>query len=95
MNAKEDHLNEDLAQLRKLREEGKSAVLSGKFADAIRVYTEGIQKTQGTEHKDHLQAFLSNRSMCFSRIESFDLALVDAKDAIAVDPTWIKAYHRW
>lgn len=86
---------EVLEQVLKLRDYGKEAVSGGRFADAVRIYSQALEKLEGTALVEQKQAVLSNRSMCFLRIESYDLALVDAREAVGIDPSWMKAHHRW
>lgn len=38
--------------------------------------------------------FYANRAMAMIKVESYGLAIIDANEAIKLDPSYIKSYYR-
>jgi serine/threonine-protein phosphatase 5 len=63
-------------------------ISESKFAAAATKYTEAIEL--------HPTAvFYSNRSLAMIKMESYGSAILDSNEALALDPSYIKAYYRW
>lgn len=54
----------------------------------MKVYTEAIK----INFNDAV--LFSNRSVCYDKLKFFEEAILDAQEAIRIDPTYIKAYNR-
>jgi tetratricopeptide (TPR) repeat protein len=65
----------------------KNYSVEAKFAQAATKYTEAIELSPTA-------VFYSNRAMAMLKLESYGSAISDANDAIALDPTYVKAYYR-
>lgn len=71
-----------------LKKEGNELLKKGNHHLALEKYKEAIKK-------DFTKSvFFSNRSICFNRLLQHEEAIFDAKEAIRLDPTYIKAYNR-
>lgn len=79
---------ETKAQADALKAEGNKAMAGKDFAYAIAKYTEAIE-LDGTN-----VVYLSNRAAAHSLALQHDKAVEDAEKAIALDPTFSKAYSR-
>ncbi|KAI9143471.1 Metallo-dependent phosphatase-like protein [Paraphysoderma sedebokerense] len=71
-----------------LKEEANKLFLSKKFEDAICKYDEAVAINPNNP------AYYSNRAFAYIKTEGFGFAVRDAEKAIALDPTFIKAYYR-
>ncbi|ORC93162.1 putative TPR-repeat-containing chaperone protein DNAJ [Trypanosoma theileri] len=80
--------SESTLQGSELREEGNKAFKNGDFDAAIDLYTKAI------EVNPQEVALFSNRSAAYIKKRSFSEAARDAEAAIAIDPTFAKAYFR-
>ena len=65
--------------------------LDSKFELALDAYSEAIFCNVPPKKK---AIYYSNRALVSIKTENYALALYDAKDAIKLDPTYIKAYYR-
>lgn len=72
----------------KLKEEGNTMLLAGKFLEAIRLYSEALEYTPTNA------VVLSNRAQAYIKVENYGLAIEDASVAIESDPDYAKAYYR-
>jgi len=79
---------EDKAQAEKLKQSGNALMSSKNFDQAIESYTKAIA-LDGTN-----PVYYSNRAAAYSSKGDHLSAVGDAENAIAVDPSFIKAYHR-
>jgi serine/threonine-protein phosphatase 5 len=66
---------------------GNELFKGSKYSQAIQAYTDGISILPTA-------VLYSNRSFCFLKTESFGLAIADAKSAIGLDSTYVKAHYR-
>ncbi|KAH9582237.1 DnaJ domain [Trypanosoma melophagium] len=80
--------SEGTLQGNELREEGNKAFKNGNFDAAIDLYTKAINA-----HPQEVALF-SNRSAAYIKKRAFEEAARDAEAAIALDPTFAKAYFR-
>eukprot|EP00758_Cryptobia_borreli_P012311 Tbor_TRINITY_DN5733_c4_g2::TRINITY_DN5733_c4_g2_i3::g.19892::m.19892/K04460/PPP5C; serine/threonine-protein phosphatase 5 len=70
-----------------LKSEGNEWIKLVKYQNAIDSYTEAL-----TYHRTAV--ILSNRALAYTKAELPGAALVDANEAIEIDPHYIKAYYR-
>lgn len=80
------YVNPELAE--KAREEGNNLFKDGKFAEAVKAYTEAIRRLP-TDARGY-----NNRAAAYTKLAALPEALKDAEEAIKVDPTFVKAYIR-
>ncbi|KKY24775.1 putative small glutamine-rich tetratricopeptide repeat-containing protein a [Phaeomoniella chlamydospora] len=76
-------------KLDKAKEAGNTAFKSGKYRDAIDLYTDALQvdsANKGTNAK-----ILQNRAMCHLKLNNATAAVEDCDKAIELDPGYIKA----
>lgn len=71
-----------------LKEKGNKALAAGNFEEAIATYTEAID----LDPSNHV--LFSNRSAAYAKAGKYELALKDADQTIALNPTWAKGYSR-
>ncbi|KAJ3610583.1 hypothetical protein NHX12_022675 [Muraenolepis orangiensis] len=71
-----------------LTEKGIQLVQEGRYSQAVSMFTEAIR----CDPKDY--RFLGNRSYCYSCLEQYSQALVDAERSIQLAPDWPKGYFR-
>lgn len=71
-----------------LKEEGNKALAADNFEEAIAAYTEAIN----LDPSNHV--LFSNRSAAYAKAGKYELALKDADQTIALNPTWAKGYSR-
>lgn len=76
------------AQVEKLKQEGNACVTSGRFDEAIRLYTQAIALD-----KENAVLFL-NRSLAYAKLEKWIEAEQDAAHGLVLDPTNVKAVYR-
>ena len=78
----------DKAEAEKLKQTGNQHMTSKKFAEAIDAYTKAI----ALDPKNPV--YYSNRAAAHSSNSDHAAAVADAEKAIAVDPAFVKSYHR-
>ncbi|BEI80048.1 hypothetical protein CcaverHIS002_0105770 [Cutaneotrichosporon cavernicola] len=78
----------DPAKSDEAREAGNAEFKAGKFADAVKSYTEAIKRLP-TDPRAY-----NNRASAYQKLMAFPEALKDAEAAMKCDPTFIKAYIR-
>lgn len=61
---------------------------TGKYDKALDKYSEAIEKN------DQMASYFGNRSFCNIKLECYGAALLDANQAISLDPKYIKGYYR-
>ena len=66
---------------------GNESFKLNNWPDAIEQYSKGIEVFPTA-------VLYSNRAFCFLKIESFGLAIADAKEAIGLDSSYIKGHYR-
>ena len=76
-----------LAQANEFKDAGNALFKANNWAEAIEQYSKGIEVFPTA-------VLYSNRAFCFLKIESFGLAIADAKDAIKLDTNYIKGHYR-
>ena len=60
----------------------------GNYAKAVELYSEAIELNENSA------IYFSNRAFCHMKMENYGLALIDANDAINIDPNYPKGYYR-
>lgn len=83
-----DHDEETLKKADELKLLGNKAMSRRDFQDAVDKYTEAIELTPKNV------IFLSNRAAAYSSLREHEKAIEDADAAIAIDPSYSKAYSR-
>jgi len=82
----EAYLNPEAAEA--ARQEGNELFKAGKFADAIVKYSDAMKRNP----KDHVP--YSNRAACYQKLMEWQLALKDAEQCVAMEPTFVKGWSR-
>lgn len=70
------------------KDEGNELFKAGEYLKAAAAYTKAIK----AEPKNHV--FYSNRSQAFLKLSKCGKAVEDADKCIALEPTFVKGYHR-
>lgn len=78
----------DPAKSDEAREAGNAEFKAGKFADAVKSYTEAIKRFP-TDPRAY-----NNRAAAYQKLMAMPEAIKDADAAIKCDPTFVKAYIR-
>jgi DnaJ family protein C protein 7 len=76
-------------KLDRMKEEGNSLFKSGKFREAVGVYTQALEVdpiNKGTNSK-----ILQNRALCYTRMKEYTPAIADCDRALQLDPSYTKA----
>lgn len=71
----------------KYKEQGNKEFKNGNYTQAIEHYTKAI-----AQQKE--KTFYTNRATCFFHLEKYNKCVSDCNEAIALDPTFGKAYYR-
>jgi serine/threonine-protein phosphatase 5 len=71
--------------------EGNEYFKNNKYQESYDEYSKAVDLNVGG--KKHC-VYLSNRAFASLRLENYGIAIIDAKGAIDIDPTFIKAYYR-
>lgn len=79
---------DDKAQAEKLKQSGNALMSSKKYDEAIDAYNQALALDSTNP------VYYSNRAAAYSSKGDHLSAVGDAEQAIAVDPTFVKAYHR-
>mmetsp|Transcript_22696 Transcript_22696/g.38393 ORF Transcript_22696/g.38393 Transcript_22696/m.38393 type:complete len:496 (+) Transcript_22696:77-1564(+) len=80
-------IDEVLAAANALKDEGNTFLMEKKYSSAAQKYSEAIEMRPTA-------VFYSNRAMAMIKLESYGSAILDANEAISLDPTYIKGYYR-
>ena len=67
---------------------GNEAFTSGKYADAVKHYTEAIKRAPSDAK------LFSNRAAAYTKLAAFDYALKDCDECINLDPSFVKGHLR-
>jgi DnaJ family protein C protein 7 len=76
-------------KLDRMKEEGNGHFKSGRFQQAVNVYTQALDVdplNKGTNSK-----ILQNRALCYIRLKDYQPAIADCTRALELDPSYIKA----
>lgn len=73
------------------KNEGNEYFKVAKYQDAYDAYSKAIEFNLGGLKQC---TYLSNRAFASLKLENYGIAIIDAKAAIDIDPTYIKAYYR-
>eukprot|EP00287_Rhodomonas_sp_CCMP768_P005404 CAMPEP_0196724084 /NCGR_PEP_ID=MMETSP1091-20130531/6096_1 /TAXON_ID=302021 /ORGANISM="Rhodomonas sp., Strain CCMP768" /LENGTH=498 /DNA_ID=CAMNT_0042066179 /DNA_START=60 /DNA_END=1556 /DNA_ORIENTATION=- len=79
---------EQVAKSEELKQKANAQFQEGHLNEAIELYTEAIDNN----HKNHI--LYANRAFCHVKLENYGSAIIDATEAITLDPTYIKGYYR-
>lgn len=79
---------EDKSKADKLKAEGNALMSAKKYDEAIASYTKAITLDATNP------IYFSNRAAAYASKSDFLSAVGDAEQALQVDPTFVKAYHR-
>jgi len=77
----------DLIQATALKEKGNALLVQAKYSQAAEAYTEALALSPTA-------ILYSNRAQALIKLEAYGAAILDAIEAITLDPTYIKAYYR-
>lgn len=77
-------------QLELIKEKGNDAFKAGKFSEAEILYSECLQSEDNTFRV----VILTNRAAARLSLNKINEALLDAEEALALDPKYLKAYYR-
>jgi small glutamine-rich tetratricopeptide repeat-containing protein alpha len=83
-----EHDEDVLKKADELKLEGNKAMARRDFQEAVDKYTEALRLTPSNV------IFLSNRAAAYSSLRQHEHAIEDARAAIAIDPSYSKAYSR-
>lgn len=83
----------DLPRAQELRLEGNEHFKAGRLHDAREAYSEAIHLMPVAEKKEKAVLF-SNRAACMQKLSRWDDVIADCKQAIDLDPEYVKAYVR-
>lgn len=75
-----------------IKSRAKGCISSGNMPEAIKLYSKAAELTADTAGACAI--IRANRSMCYSNMGNYALALDDAAAAIEKDPSYIKGYYR-
>ncbi|QDS73548.1 hypothetical protein FKW77_000415 [Venturia effusa] len=76
-------------KLDRMKEDGNALFKSGKYRDAVPVYTQALEVdplNKGTNSK-----ILQNRALCYTRMKEYTSAISDCERALQLDPSYTKA----
>ncbi|EFO91456.1 CRE-SGT-1 protein [Caenorhabditis remanei] len=77
----------DISQANKLKEEGNDLMKASQFDAAVQKYNAAIKLNRDP-------VYFCNRAAAYCRLEQYDLAIQDCRTALALDPTYSKAWGR-
>lgn len=70
------------------KEKGNDYFKKGDYAEAVKHYTEAIQRNPDDPK------YYSNRAACYTKLAAFDLGLKDCEECVKLDPKFIKGWIR-
>lgn len=73
------------------KKQGNDYFQIGKYQEAYDFYSKAVEVGVGGKKQC---IYLSNRAFASLKLENYGIAIVDAKAALDIDPTFIKAYYR-
>ncbi|KAK3701495.1 hypothetical protein LTR37_015469 [Vermiconidia calcicola] len=76
-------------KLDRMKEEGNSHFKSGRYQQAVDVYTNALEVDPGNRGTN--SKILNNRAMCYSKLKQWKQATEDCDKAIQLDPSYTKA----
>ena len=76
-------------KLDRMKEEGNSHFKSGRYQQAVDVYTNALEVDPGNRGTN--SKILNNRAMCYSKLKQWKQATADCDKAIQLDPSYTKA----
>lgn len=80
------YINPELAEQEK--EKGNELFRQGKFAEALKCYSEAIKRNPSDAK------VYSNRAACYTKLAAFDLGLKDCDKCLELEPTFVKGWIR-
>ncbi len=72
-----------------LKEAGNKAFTNGSFEEALKLYTQAIDRLENPSH-----LYLTNRANAYLKLERNSECIVDCDLALTIEPTSVKAYIR-
>ena len=78
---------ETVAKADALKSEANEALTHMKFVQAVELYSEAIALRPTA-------IYYGNRAFTYLKMENYGLAIADSEEALALDPTYTKAYYR-
>ncbi|KAL1463527.1 hypothetical protein WDU94_015270 [Cyamophila willieti] len=78
----------DPAKAEEAKEKGNELFKNGKYADAVKEYTEAINRNPDDPK------YYSNRAACYTKLAAFDLGLKDCEQCLKLDPKFLKGWIR-
>lgn len=78
----------DPAKAEEAKERGNDLFKNGKYAEAVKEYTEAINRNPDDPK------YYSNRAACYTKLAAFDLGLKDCETCLNLDPKFLKGWIR-
>lgn len=78
----------DPVKAEEAKEKGNELFKDGKFAEAVKQYTEAINRNPDDPK------YYSNRAACYTKLAAFDLGLKDCETCLKLDPKFLKGWIR-
>ncbi|XP_026676602.1 stress-induced-phosphoprotein 1 [Diaphorina citri] len=78
----------DPVKAEEAKERGNELFKNGKYADAVKEYTEAINRNPDDPK------YYSNRAACYTKLAAFDLGLKDCETCLKLDPKFLKGWIR-
>lgn len=89
-----DQNSEPIISTEELRNQGNENFQRLQYAQAIELYSRALEESSGGEPRIENSTIYSNRSLCYIKLRQYALGLNDAKKAISLNSTNIKAHIR-
>eukprot|EP01039_Chlorochromonas_danica_P002076 gene2076-2266_t len=95
LNAEPENDDAKRKLIEEIKNRAKGCLAMKNYPEAVALYSKAIEVCPGNETDLPAKAILfANRSMCRLSMNLSSAAIDDAKDAINLDPTYLKAYYR-
>lgn len=78
----------DPVKAEEAKEKGNELFKNGKYAEAVKEYTEAINRNPDDPK------YYSNRAACYTKLAAFDLGLKDCETCLKLDPKFLKGWIR-
>jgi len=87
-------LVETISEIENLKAKGNAFYKEGKLAEAIAMYTQGIERDPDCVDTRAVATLYYNRSAAYRKKGEFEQALEDVNTSLALNPRWAKALYR-